>query len=102
MAMRVGEILACRSKPPGDKWTAAAGFKHPSGRIQMARIELADMYCIGREVPQDFVAAHKWFNLAAMRGSQPAKEYRCEISREMTATQIAEAQRQARHWLTLN
>jgi hypothetical protein len=124
MAMRNGEILVRRSKPPGDKWTAAAGFKHPLGRIQMARIELADMaetgagapnamsadvlfelgmmYCIGREVPQDFVAAHKWFNLAAMKGSQSAKEYRCEISREMTTTQIAEAQRQARHWLTLN
>jgi TPR repeat protein len=64
--------------------------------------ELGMMYCIGREVPQDFIAAHKWFNLAAMKGSEAAKEYRCEISREMSPGDIAEAQRQARHWLTLN
>lgn len=57
-------------------------------------------YCTGHEVPRDLVEAHKWFNLAAMGGDQRAREYRCEISREMSPVEIAEAQRQARSWLT--
>jgi len=61
---------------------------------------LGMMYCLGREVEQDYVAAHKWFNIAALKGSAEAKLYRCEISREMTALQIAEAQRQARAWIS--
>ncbi len=63
---------------------------------------LGMMYCLGREVEQDFVSAHKWFNLAALRGSAEARRYRCEISREMTAGEIAEAQRQARAWISLH
>jgi TPR repeat protein len=60
---------------------------------------LGMLYAIGREVPQDFVAAHKWFNLAAMRGSLAAKARRAEIALEMSAAQIADAQRAARAWL---
>jgi uncharacterized protein len=59
-------------------------------------------YCMGKIVPQDYVAAHKWFNIAALKGNASAKLYRCEISREMTASQIAEAQRQARAAITLH
>lgn len=47
----------------------------------------------------DFVEAHKWFNLAALSGSARGQECRAEISVEMTAREIAEAQRQARSWL---
>jgi uncharacterized protein len=53
-------------------------------------------------VPRDLVEAHKWFNLAAMGGDVRAREYRGEISREMSPAEIAEAQRQARNWLTSN
>ena len=67
-----------------------------------ALFDLGMMYCIGREVAQDYVAAHKWFNLAAIRGSEAAKEYRREISREMSSQQIAEAQREARAWMTMH
>jgi TPR repeat protein len=63
---------------------------------------LGMLYAIGRDVPQDFVAAHKWFNLAAMRGNVEAKARRAEVALEMTATQIADAQREARAWLTAN
>jgi uncharacterized protein len=59
-------------------------------------------YCTGHEVPRDLVEAHKWFNLAAMGGDVRAREYRGEISREMSPAEIAEAQRQARSWLTSN
>ena len=50
----------------------------------------------------DFVSAHKWFNLAAMMGSAPAKAYRDEISYEMSAEEITQAQREAREWLGAN
>ena len=49
--------------------------------------------------PLDFVSAHMLFNLAAMRGSQEAKVYRKELSREMDPADVAEAQRAARQWL---
>jgi uncharacterized protein len=64
-----------------------------------ALFELGLMYCAGRDVPLDLVQAHKWFNLAAVRGNPEAKAYRLEISSEMTKTQVAEAQRQAREWI---
>ena len=67
-----------------------------------ALFQLGLMYCTGRDVDLDLVNAHKWFNLAAVRGSEEAKRYRMEISREMSKAQIAEAQRCAREWLRRN
>jgi len=62
--------------------------------------ELGLMFCQGQG--QDYVAAHKWFNLAALKGSEEAKLHRSELSREMTAAEVHEAQRQARAWLTVH
>jgi TPR repeat protein len=59
-------------------------------------------YSTGQGVGVDYVAAHKWFNLAAMKGSEIAKSWRAQISREMNSGQIAEAQRQAREWLSVS
>ncbi|MDR3512802.1 MAG: sel1 repeat family protein [Caulobacteraceae bacterium] len=50
--------------------------------------------------PLDYVSAHMLFNLAAMRGSLEAKVYRKELSQEMDPADVAEAQRQAREWLS--
>lgn len=47
----------------------------------------------------DMIEAHKWFNLAALGGSEEAMMCRADISDDMTAREIAEAQRQARAWL---
>ena len=33
-------------------------------------LEIGMKYCIGREVSLNLVAAHKWFNLAAFKGSE--------------------------------
>lgn len=49
----------------------------------------------------DLVIAHKWFNLAAMQGHLEARTYRKELAMEMTTEQIAEAQREAREYLTV-
>ena len=48
----------------------------------------------------DLVEAHKWFNLAAARGHERASWCRADVSDEMTAREIAEAQRRARQWLS--
>ena len=74
----------------------------PAAATADVLFELGMAYCIGREVPQDYVLAHKWLNLAALKGSDAAKAYRLEVAREMSASQIAEAQRQARAWMTLH
>jgi hypothetical protein len=58
-------------------------------------------YSTGQGVGVDFVAAHKWFNLAAMRGVDAAKSWRASIAKEMNTSQIAEAQRLAREWLSI-
>ena len=64
-----------------------------------ALYQLGLMYCVGRDVEVNLIEAHKWFNLAAMRGNDDAKAYRLEISREMTKKEIAAAQKSAREWL---
>ena len=53
--------------------------------------------CGGVDV--DLIEAHKWFNLAALNGSEMAMLCRADISDDMTAREIADAQRQARAWL---
>lgn len=50
----------------------------------------------------DYVEAHKWFSLAAMMGSAPAKAYREELKMEMSAEDLTLAQRAARGWLAEN
>ncbi|RJY10349.1 hypothetical protein D6201_10390 [Aurantiacibacter aquimixticola] len=47
----------------------------------------------------DMIEAHKWFNLAAAQGHEAASWCRADISDEMTAREISEAQRRAREWL---
>jgi TPR repeat protein len=65
-----------------------------------ALYELGLAYSSGTNgVELDLVQAHKWFNLAALRGDERSQECRHDISEEMTAREIAEAQRQARAWL---
>src|ERR1700749_520382 len=61
--------------------------------------ELGMMYSVGRDAPVDFVAAHKWFNLAAMKGNIDAIRLRREVANQMSDVEIATAQRAARAWL---
>ncbi|HVF36761.1 MAG TPA: hypothetical protein VNA29_02325 [Sphingomicrobium sp.] len=65
-----------------------------------ALYDLGVSYSTGRGgAPVDLIEAHKWFNLAALSGDSRSQACRAEISYEMTAREIAEAQRQARAWL---
>ena len=59
------------------------------------------VYSTGLGVAEDYVAAHKWFNLAALRGNEDAKSYRKDLADAMSTQEIAEAQKAAREWLSL-
>lgn len=72
------------------------GFGEASGDMFF---RLGMMYSTGAEVPTDYVSAHKWFNLAAMRGNAEAGRLRREIAAQMSDQEISEAQRAARAWL---
>ena len=70
-----------------------------------AQHNLGHMYRIGFGVPQDYVQAHMWFNLAASRFPASDKESReravknrDRVASKMTPAQISEAQRLAREW----
>lgn len=71
----------------------------------VAQYNLAIMYDTGRGVLQDYVLAHKWYNLAASHyatweadvGASAARS-RDRLTVRMTPAQIAEAQKMAREW----
>ena len=54
----------------------------------------------GRSGVVNLVAAHKWFNLAAMKGRVDAIALRREVAEMMSEVEIAMAQREARTWMT--
>ena len=53
----------------------------------------------GRSGVVNLVAAHKWFNLAALKGRVDAIKMRREIAELMSRDEIAVAQREARDWM---
>ncbi|MEP7030466.1 MAG: hypothetical protein ABI830_05990 [Pseudolabrys sp.] len=76
--------------------------------IELAAAEPADAqdcftlgmsYSSGAGVDVDLVQAHKWFNIAAMRGHQDGAQLRREIAEQMADAEIGVAQRAARDWL---
>lgn len=65
-----------------------------------ACFDLGIVYSSGAEgIDVDLVEAHKWFNIAAVSGSERAQECRAEIAEDMSAREIIEAQKAARAWL---
>ncbi len=60
------------------------------------------MYATGRGCPVDLVSAHKWLNIAAIKGSDRAAELRADLSHAMSKAQLAEALRAAREWMTMH
>ena len=70
----------------------------------LAELGLGVMYANGHGVPQDYVRAHMWFNIAAAASGasdasvRDAVKWRDLVATRMTPAQIAEAQRLARGW----
>jgi len=53
----------------------------------------------GRSGVVNLIAAHKWFNLAALKGRTDAVRLRREVAEMMSEIEIAMAQREARAWM---
>lgn len=64
-----------------------------------ALFELGMLYSSGRAGALDLVSAHKWFNLAALKGRSDAISMRREVAEMMSDVEIAMAQREARAWV---
>lgn len=72
-------------------------FAGAEGQTAEACFDLGVAYSCGTGgMPVDLIEAHKWFNLAALKGSEEGQAMRAEVAEEMSAREIAEAQRQAR------
>ncbi len=54
----------------------------------------------GRSGVVNLIAAHKWFNLAALKGRSDAIQMRREVAELMSEVEIAAAQREARDWVS--
>ena len=84
-AGRPGEALT--------QWQAAA-----DAGDRRAMLALGRLYLKGLGVLQDYVEAHKWFNLAASRGETAALGERDALAEKMTPEERAEARKLARAW----
>jgi TPR repeat protein len=60
------------------------------------------MYATGRGCNIDLVAAHKWLNIAAIKGCDRAAELRADLAATMSKTDLALALRAAREWMTVH
>jgi hypothetical protein len=64
--------------------------------------EMGLMYATGRECEVDYIAAHKWLNIAAIKGSDRAATLRAELAESMSKAELASALRAAREWMTMH
>lgn len=92
--------LGQREEKRGSEMT---GMEMASGGAEPANAEdcfgLGMVFSAGAGVAIDLVQAHKWFNIAAMRGHKDAAQMRREIAEQMSDSEIGCAQRAARDWL---
>ncbi|MDL2402307.1 SEL1-like repeat protein [Rhizobium mayense] len=84
-----------------------ARFEIPASEMAMmggnsadALCELGVIYATGRGCEADLVAAHKWLNIAAIKGSDRAAEFRADVAASLTKMELATALRAAREWMT--
>ncbi len=75
----------------------------PSSAVEPANAEdcfaRGMIYSSGAGVAVDLIEAHKWFNIATMRGHGDGARLRREIAEQMSDAEIGCAQRAARAWL---
>ena len=75
------------------EWQAAANAGDAKAMLVLGRL-----YVQGLGAPQDYVRAHRWFNLAASRGEKEAVTERDALATRMSPEQVAKAQEQAAAW----
>ncbi|WP_020594533.1 SEL1-like repeat protein [Kiloniella laminariae] len=83
----------------GDYAAAYQGFSESAATGHRdAQFMLGYVYSKGFGAPQDYVEAHKWFNLAAAQGDREAGRARDKLVAAMTAEQVSQAQKRAQEW----
>jgi len=80
----------------------ASNGEAATGAAADVLFDLGMAYYFGREVKADIAEAHKWFNLAAIRGHEKARQYRMELAAEMDSAQLREALGRAREWMGMH
>ncbi|WP_266031287.1 sel1 repeat family protein [Brucella intermedia] len=77
-------------------------FTNKNSAVAQDRIllEMGMKYAIGRDCEIDVVEAHKWLNIAAIRGSEKAARMRNQVAATMSKGELAAALRGARAWMT--
>ena len=84
------------------QFTSASDFTELENKANQgdteAMYELGEMYENGAGIIQNYVEAHKWYNIAASRGYLKARNARNAIAEKMIAEQLAEAQKLAIQW----
>jgi uncharacterized protein len=87
-----------RDYPEAVKWYRLAADQGDA----LAQVDLGEMCLSGHGVPQDYVEAYMWFNLAAASDEDAvmalARAARDDVARVMTPEQIADAQTLSREW----
>lgn len=79
----------------------------PPGALLGADACAEDLYqaglacAAGIDADIDLIAAHKWFNLAASKGHEAAREQRSEMADLLTSDEVKIALSAARDWLRL-
>ena len=93
--MRTPTVWAYRRTPAeAVRWYRLAAEQGDAS----AQFNLGVRYAKGGSVPQDYVTAHMWLNLAAATGDENVRKAREIVAASMTREQIAEAQARAREW----
>jgi serine/threonine-protein kinase len=86
-----------------DEATAVKWIRRAADQgYSIAQNNLGTMTESGRGTPQDLVAAHMWYALAAAAGNAEAAQNRDRLARRLTPEQIAEARARADEWKEKN
>ena len=103
--------MVCRRRINGrGKKTRRPGLPELQGSVQVvqtvsgtgnavAQTNLGLMYDNGLGVEQDYVQAHKWYNIAGTNGDETGRKSKDDVEKQMNPDQIAEAQRLAKEWM---
>ncbi len=64
-----------------------------------SQFQLGVMYMNGHGLPQDYIQAHMWLNLASANGNKSARDLLLRLSKDMTPESVIEAQEMTREWI---
>ena len=82
-----------------DKAAASWFLKSAEQGDAGAQLTLGVMYVKGNGAIQNYIQAHKWWNISVANGNESARRNRDRVAKLMTPSQLEKAQALARKWL---